>query len=207
MRTSLVFSAILASALFHTGIASAHAIWLAERHGTHAIVYGHGSTDEAYDPSKLKSVGARKADGTNLVVTPDIKADHVLLPLPEDAVVVTGFFDNGFWSKDANGKWINEPKSKVSGATEAGHYVKYLTAIVKPLGKAAEPQGMALEIVPLVDPLSLHAGQNLPLLILANGKPLAGAEIVAEYTTASEQPTIKSGTDGKATIKDRKSVV
>lgn len=198
--TASIMSLMLSASV---GTAFGHAIWLAERHGKFAIVYGHGGTDEAYDPAKLKSVNARKIDGNAAAATVEPKEDYALVNLDEDAAVVTGFFDNGFWSKGADGKWVNEPKSKVPGATEAGQYVKYLTAIVKPLGKAPEPQGLALEIVPQADPLALKAGDDLVIQVLAKGKPVEGAEVTGEYTTASEQPKLKTDADGKVTLKVR----
>jgi uncharacterized GH25 family protein len=36
----------------------------------------------------------------------------------------------------------------------------------------AEPAGMALEIVPEKDPTALHPGEELPVLVLRNGKPV-----------------------------------
>jgi uncharacterized GH25 family protein len=41
----------------------------------------------------------------------------------------------------------------------------------------AEPVGMALEIVPEVDPAALHAGAELPVRVLKNGQPFAGFPI------------------------------
>jgi nickel transport protein len=201
----LAAAATLASVML-SGLSSAafgHAIWFAERHGKTGVVYGHGGTDESYDPAKLKSVAARKADGTATEATIELKDGHAMVELAKDAAIVTGFFDNGFWSKGADGKWVNEPKSKVPGATEAGQYVKYATAIIKPLGKAPEPQGLALEIVAQSDPLALKSGDDLVIQVLANGKPVEGAEVTGEYTTASEQPKLKTDAEGKVTLKVR----
>ena len=203
MRISTALSTIAVSLLMSTTIASSHAIWLAERHGEATIVYGHGSTDEAYDPAKLKSISGTKLDGSPAQISLKPASDHVMLEIPEDTAIISGEFDNGFWSEGADGKWVNEPKNKVPNAKSAGHYIKYLTALLKPTGKAPVAKGLALEVLPLTDPLSLKAGDDLIIQVLANGKPVAGAEITAEYTTASEAEKLKTDADGKATIKIR----
>ncbi len=203
MRFSFVAAAAALSIFVVQNSASAHAVWFAERHGKTVLVYGHGGTDEAYDPAKLKLVTARKADGSAIDLKKEVQVDHVLLTLPENAAIISGFFDNGFWSKGGDGKWVNEPKNKVAGATESGQYLKYITTILRPLGKAPEPQGLALEVVAQSDPLTLKAGDDLVIQVLANGKPVEGAEVTAEYTTGDNDPKLKTDQDGKTTIKIR----
>jgi nickel transport protein len=203
MRKCFLLLASTALAILQAAQANAHGIWIAQRHGAFAIVYGHGASDEEYAPSKVTSLLARGADSKAREVAKIENADHVTFKPSDDTVLVTSTFDNGYWSEGADGKWVNKPKAEVPGAKQSGQYLKYATAILGPLGKAPEPQGLGLEIVASVDPTTLKAGDDLPLLILANGKPAEGAEITAEYTTASEVPAVKTGADGKITIKVR----
>ena len=46
-----VLAAVVAAMLAPS--AQAHGIWIAQRHGDQAIIYGHGATDEVYDPAKI----------------------------------------------------------------------------------------------------------------------------------------------------------
>ncbi len=129
-------------------VAGAHGIWIAERHGTQAVVYGHGASDEAYDPQKLKTVTARNGEGKDVAVEIRRQNDHALLGVSKDAVVVSGTFDNGFWAEGPDGKWVNKPKSEVPGAKQSSHSQKFAIAILDHLRRKPEPQGLPFEIVP-----------------------------------------------------------
>lgn len=203
MRNYLFLLASTAMAHLHVVAADAHGIWIAQRHGEYAIIYGHGASDEKYDPVRVTSLLGRSANSNSAEIVKQVNKDHVSFNPTEGTVLVTSTFDNGFWSEGADGKWVNKPRTEVPGAKQSGRYLKYATAIIGPLGEAPEPQGLAFEIVASVDPTTLKAGDDLPVLVLADGKPVEGVEVTAEYTTASEAPKIKTGADGKATIKVR----
>ncbi len=121
-------------------IAGAHGIWIAERHGTQAVVYGHGASDEAYDPQKLKTVTAKNGEGKDVAVEIKRQEDHALLSVPKDAVVVSGTFDNGFWAEGPDGKWVNKPKSEVPGAKQSSQSQKFAVAILDHLRKSQKPK-------------------------------------------------------------------
>lgn len=179
--------------------AVAHGIWIAQRHGELAIVYGHGASDEAYDPAKITAVAAH--DGEQAVpVTPVNRETHALVPMPERAPVLIATMDNGYWSQGADGKWVNKPKSEVPGAKQASRSLKHTVAILRHTHDAALPKGLRLEIVPAKDPTELQAGDPLEVLVLLNGEPLANAPVTTEYTTDSEAEPVRTGADGKATI-------
>lgn len=184
-------------------IAGAHGIWIAERHGTQAVVYGHGASDEAYDPQKLKTVKAKNVDGKEVAVEIVRKEDHALLRVPKDAVVVSGTFDNGFWAEGPDGKWVNKPKSEVPGAKQSSQSQKFAVAILDHLRKKPEPQGMPFEIVPLMDPTILKAGNELPVQVLFDGKPVEGVEVAADYVNDSHAAPVKTDAEGIARISIR----
>jgi uncharacterized GH25 family protein len=48
-------------------------------------------------------------------------------------------------------------------------------------GSAAEPVGLALELVPLAHPSALHPGDALRLRLLKDGRPLAGLAVAAHH--------------------------
>lgn len=184
-------------------VAGAHGIWIAERHGTQAIVYGHGASDEAYDPQKLKTVTARDVNGKDVAVEIKPQEDHVLLGVPKDAVVVSGTFDNGFWAEGPDDKWVNKPKSEVPGAKQSSQSRKFTVAILDHLRRKPEPQGLPFEIVPLMDPTILEAGNELPVQVLVDGKPVEGVEVAADYVNDSHAAPVKTDAEGIARIRIR----
>lgn len=184
-------------------VAGAHGIWIAERHGTQAVVYGHGASDEAYDPQKLKTVTARDVDGKELAVEIRRQEDHALLGVPGNAVVVSSVFDNGFWVEGPDGKWVNKPKSEVPGAKQSSQSRKFAVAILDHLRKKPEPQGLPFEIVPLIDPTILEAGNELPVQVLVDGKPVEGVEVAADYVNDSHAAPVKTDAEGIARIRIR----
>jgi len=193
-----LFAALALAATLAT--AQAHGIWVAERHGTQAIIYGHGASDESYEPAKLTSLVGRAADGSEVKITINKQADHILFEAPEEAVFIVSTFDNGYWSTGADDKLYNKPKDEVNGATEGGRYLKYSIALRGKIEGSIKPQGLEMEIVPLSDPSALKAGDKLDIQLLFNGKPLADVVVISEYTTDSDNKSIKTGPDGKATI-------
>jgi hypothetical protein len=70
------------------------------------------------------------------------------------------------------------------------HYSKSVVsageAVLKPV------EGMRLDIVPQKNPLDLKAGEALPVRVLFDGKPLAGAQIEADHEKVAV--TDKDGT-------------
>ena len=57
--------------------------------------------------------------------------------------------------------------------------------------------GAKMEIVPLKNPLTLKAGDKLPLLVLYEGKPLAGATVTAE---GIGKDALKTDANGRAEV-------
>lgn len=201
LRTSTAAALLLAS----LASASAHGIWIAQRHGDQAIVYGHGASDEAYDPAKLTSLAAATGDGK--AVAPDVSKakDHVTFSLPDSAVYVSATMDNGYWTERQDGSWVNKAKDEVTDARTAGRNFKHAVSLVGEPGGAPRPQGLPLEIVPLADPLHLHAGDTLEIKVLADGVPVADVPVTAEYTTDSEASPVRTDAEGKARITVRNS--
>jgi uncharacterized GH25 family protein len=121
------------------------------------------------------------------------------LPKDETMVLVAGSYDNGFWSQKPDEKWVNLPKSEVEGAKKSGRYMKYNTSILSGDYKAGTVIDAPLEIVALINPLTLQQGDTLPIQVYANGKPVADVEVAAEYVT-DEKTVVKTDKDGKAEI-------
>lgn len=200
MRRILLAASAVALLLGTAPDATAHGIWIAQRHGDLAIVYGHGASDEAYDPAKISQVIAHREDGSTVPVATENNESHALLSPPKDAAVVTAVMDNGYWSEGPDGKWVNKPKSEVEGAKQGGRYLKHAVAILAHTPLAAKTKGMALEIVPDRDPTELAAGDELPVTVLFNGAPLADTVLIQEYTTDSENKSVRTDAEGRASV-------
>lgn len=195
-------SAVAALALM-AGAASAHSVWIAQRHGVEAVVYGHGASDDSYDPAKVTSLVARAADGSAVKLSMEKHSDHVTFTHDEAAATVVIEFDNGYWSMDADKEWHNLPKDEVANARQGGHYVKYAVSYLQPSEGEIKPQGLKFEIVPLQDPLAAKMGDALPVQVLFDGAPAADVSVIAEYVTDSETIAAKTDADGKAVIEIR----
>jgi uncharacterized GH25 family protein len=68
--------------------------------------------------------------------------------------------------------------------------------------RVTRPLGMTLEIVPEKHPQALGGDRNLPLRILFNGRPLAGALVKLTDLDADAEPVAKlrTGSDGRVTM-------
>jgi uncharacterized GH25 family protein len=109
-------------------------------------------------------------------------------------------FDNGYWTKRADGSWVNEPRSKVPDAVEAGRYVKHHVAVLR--GDVSLPSlpAQPLQIVPLENPLTKKAGDALPVRVLLDGAPLAGAELIVDYINLDTLRAAPTDDDGRTTV-------
>lgn len=196
--TVLLGSAALA--LLLAGPVHAHAVWIAERVDAPTVVYGHGASDEGYDPAKVTEVLAIAADGTSSAAKTVAGQANVTLALPEGTAAVQLEFDNGFWSKGADGTWVNAPRSKVPGATEAGRYVKHHVAVLRGDVPLPPLPAQPLQIVPLENPLVKQAGDELPVRVLLEGAPLAGVELIVDYINLDSLKSAPTDADGRTSV-------
>jgi uncharacterized GH25 family protein len=196
MRSHFLALAVL---LAGTAGANAHGAWVAQRHGDLAVVYGHGAGDDAYKPEKVTAAKAATAAGEAREVRIVPQAKNALLDVPKDAATLTVVFDNGFWTKGADGKYVNKGKRDVPGGQGTSHSLKTNTTILAK-GTAPKAQGLPLEIVPLVDPLSLKMGDDLPVRVLYQGRPLSGVSLYPDYVNDGHAESGKTDADGRVTL-------
>jgi uncharacterized GH25 family protein len=68
-------------------------------------------------------------------------------------------------------------------------------------GPMTRPVGLTLELVPETDPYALAPGRSLVVRVLYEGKPLAGALVMAlDAASAHEPQRVRSGPDGRASF-------
>lgn len=196
-RLSIALTALAIS--IGSNPANSHGIWIAEHAGKSAIVYGHGAASDGYNTDKLKTFAGYDVAGAPLEITAIDLDDHVAFAKDSKIALVTAVLDNGHWTKDISGKWHNLPRNEVKDAESAGHYLKYTKAIFHEDANTLKPVGQPLEIIMLTNPLTLKAGDKLPVQVLMNGEPAPGAKLIAEYTTDSEN-SVKTDENGEAII-------
>ena len=117
---------------------SAHGVFIANRFDQKALVLGEGPTDNAYNPSCVKSVEAYDKNFSSMDVETVSYKDHIsIIPTDELGVTVT-FFDYGFFTKDSAGKMHQAPFAEVADAVKTTHAIKwnvnYWSPDVKPGG-------------------------------------------------------------------------
>ena len=110
-------------------------------------------------------------------------------PLKAGTYRVTATYQPTFWVKNAQGKWSQNNMTQVPDATYCEQSQMYGKSIVQvgdrfDLAAATRPVGQELEIVPMANPNTVAAGKLLPLQVLYQGKPLAGATVVATADSA-----------------------
>lgn len=177
----------------------AHGVWVAKRHDKVHIVYGEGASDNAYPPAKVKRVRGFGVGGGAVDVAAQPMVDHVQLAPAADAAIIAVNFDNGYWSKDAEGKSINKPMNEVPGATGGNLVLKYNVTYLDAKAHPREIEGLDIQIVPSVNPAGLGMGDKLEVLVLRDGKPLADAPVIIDVVNDPET-TINTGADGKAVL-------
>ena len=112
--------------------------------------------------------------------------------LKKGSYIVSATYKPTFWSKDAAGKWAQKNLAERPEAVSCQQSQMFGKAVVVVDGGADEtaisrPVGQTLEIVPLANPNSLQPGQALPVQILYQGEPLAGATVTATSDTFAER--------------------
>lgn len=192
------------SALLATSIVTqvqAHAIWIAERHDSLAIVYGDLS-DQGYDTKYVENLVAKNANLSNGEITRNDQEDHVLFTVGEDVAYASAEYVRGYSTKDKDGKRFNLPKNEVENAVKSGYYVKFASHIASTLNETPKLQGIKLEILPLENPTKLIPGSALTIQVFFDGKPLSGAKVYGDYVT-DHVNTYTTDSEGKVTIKVR----
>lgn len=205
VRPSLLACAV-ASSLWLTTDAQATSVWITERTGALTLVLGEGSVDDAYDPSQVLKVTATDKDGKPVAVTVKPQAHNVVIEPAPGAAAVAVWFDDGLWAETPDGKWFSVSRAQARDRSIYKHrYMRYTTTILGPLSPQAlgKPHGQKLEVVPLVDPLTLKKGDKLPVRVLMDGKPLAGATVCSDYVTDPRDEAAVTDRFGKTLVEVR----
>ncbi len=180
--------------------ALSHGAWVDERWGELAVIYGHGAGDDGYDPAKVVKATAINADGSKLPLKMEPAANHMLLKPDGEPALIAIEFDNGYWSEDANGKWLNKPKSEVPGAKQASHTIKNSIALIHAHGTLPAFPPQPLQILPLDNPIGLKPGERYRVRVLFEGKPLEGKEVMLDYVGLPDLVSAKTDAQGETEV-------
>lgn len=192
-------------AIFFFGFQQAfsHDTWLEPKENGLIVAYGHGDKRDAYDPEKVKEAKAFDCKGEAFPVEIGRQKEAALLSSKEKPTTVTVLFDGGYGVKTTDG-WKKITKREAAGKftiVEALKSRKYAKALLTPCEAFSKPVGLVFEIVPEKDPFAIKPGEQLPITVLLDGKPVEGAVIRAGEAGHSEsKDTLKSDKDGKASV-------
>lgn len=178
----------------------AHGAWLVDRLDSPTVIYGHGAHEDGYNPKKVTWIKGYTNNNQTINIEKKDTDKNTLLKIPNHTAYVGFVFDNGYWTKNDQGKWKNLPKTQVQGAKHGGHYLKYALAVLKANVHVQPIKELRLQIIPLSNPLKKKAGDKLDILLLHNGKPLADGKIIRDYVNMSHENEIITDNEGKATI-------
>ncbi|OCG07492.1 hypothetical protein A9G13_04440 [Gilliamella sp. wkB178] len=178
---------------------SAHGIWIANRVDQKQIVLGEGPLDNGYKAENIKQINAYTSDWSAISIQHKAHSNYVTVEPTDKTAVVTIAFDYGYWSKNAQGKYVNLPMDKVAGATNGTHAIKYSVNYLASVNQPKMIENIPLQIVPKVDPTKLKRGDNLPITVYKDGKPLADTPVIIDVVSNLDK-TIKTDAKGEASI-------
>lgn len=198
MNTPKWLAALCAAclAVMTAGAAGAHDLWLAPATATPdagktltiLVGFGHefpaNRVDQQVRPGMIESVTALGPDGKTTPLAKVSESEYKLAADAPGAYMVSARMKPGFFSR-AQGGMKRGNKKQVSGVEKCMFFRMIANA---PLWVGdAEPQAppapadQALQVVPRGDVTKLKAGDELPVQVLFNGQPLAGARLRATY--------------------------
>jgi nickel transport protein len=186
---------ILSLLLLLTANASAHDLWVQKTGDKLALMFGHVGRLETYKPEWVTDV--RAYDRLRKPVQLEVKNEKEMVALisKKETAMVSLVLDSGCWIKTVDG-WRNISKRGITDYIEASHFIEPVKTIFRWSERFTRPVGTRLEIVPLKNPLILKTGENLPIKVIFEGNPLAGAVV-----TSHGDPTgIRTGKGGCAQV-------
>lgn len=199
MQKKAILTAVLA---LTAPLAWSHGAWVAQRLDAPTVVYGHGASDEAYNPEKVTFVQAFDEDGKAVDVKVE-KTEQNVRFAKEGFASVALVMDNGYWTKQKDGKWVNQPKNEVKEAESASHSIKTAIGVVghtHHLPALADLSSLPLVVLPQVEALESHMGDEVEVMVYYQGQPVEGVDIIGDYVGDSETVVAKTNAEGKAKI-------
>jgi len=180
------------------GSANAHQLWVEKNDDSYTIA--RGVLDERLDPYKPDSVMAFVAIGADGTVIPAAKVQRSDEPemarfrIAEQVSMVAVTCDWGYRVNTTKGKKLlrrSEAKKEGLKIISAFFSTQYSKIFYEEGSGNTKPAGLKLELIPLKDPLGINEGDELPVQVFFDGKPLAN--VVITGGSKEEIPTDNNG--------------
>jgi len=199
-RYPAILSATLIAALA-TSAAHAHGIWFAERGRHTAMVYGIGADD--LDMVKrlpqVEAIAAFDAAYRPITATLRVAGPVVLVDAVTKPVLIAAVLQNGTWSRKGTAEFVKGGRDTMPDATLSEKTVKYAVSIQGPLPRTIPAlPGQRLQIVPAAIPTT--RGTPLTYTILYDGRPVAGARVIADMLGDPDATETATTADGTVTL-------
>lgn len=184
--------------------ASAHDIWLTPGPSGGVLVhYGHPHEPEMPSADKLMSLSAYEpARVLPLTAKAEPGSAPVLKAAFEGEALVAASYDNGYWVRLEDGSYRNASKRMLPEARKSLWSVKFAKAALVPSAPWDRVVGQPLEIVPLEAPAA--ASGKIKVKVLFEGRPLAGASVVAtdgaNFKSEADQAQAATDAEGIAVV-------
>ena len=197
----LIFAAVLLMSLGQ--VVQAHNLWLnPENHypavGTTVdigIGWGHtypaGRVDQEVKEGRVEAISAVDPDGQTVELTQASAALYKLKVEKAGAYLIIARIKPGVFTMTPEGRKWGDKKAVANPVKCTNFHLEAKTVIIAG-GKdknLSYPTGQPLEVILLTSPHELKGGDQLPVKVLFEGKPLSGASIRATYA-GFEEPDI-----------------
>lgn len=181
----------------------AHHLWVSKNDDLYAVCRGlMPERLDAYEPSKVVEI---KAIGKDSSILPFHRQDEnhgAFFKTDQDLAMVTVRCDWGHRVNTTQGKKLMTRQE----AEQAGFRIidsffstQFCKSLFAESSEITKPADIMFEIVPVENPFEKEVGEQLPVMVIFEGKPLADASV---YTEKGQE--IKTNQDGVALIKIEK---
>ena len=154
---------------------------------------GHEGKLEGYSAEKVKTISAIDVNGAPLTVWRTMDDDKMQIRAEGMPAMLLMHFDNGIYTRTAEGDSVNVPMSQVEDPISAVNAIKYHKTISLWTEVVTEAQGQPFEVVPMSGEAP-KAGQPMKVKVLIDGLPAEDIEIGTGENTSET----KTDADGMA---------
>jgi uncharacterized GH25 family protein len=112
---------------------------------------------------------------------------------------VTEYLDEIGADADLRHLWNDRPEPKRWREIYTKH-AKSFVLVDRTDDSWKEPLRLGLEVMPLVDPTSLHTGDTMPIRLVESGKPLANFSVGVVHEADSHGTILKTDSDGRVAV-------
>lgn len=192
-------------------LAQAHYPWLnlqrytldAGRSANLTIGWGHAFPDDGFmKKDRLEELYILSSDGTKFNTEAKSELEFAsVTPLEAGAYLVVGQQKGGYWTRTAMGG-RSQSKAGLDNVINCSFSVNTMKAVLNvgnTGGKVDTVVGHHLEIMPLVNPITLKVNDYLLIRVLLNGKPYNGTfnATFAGFSSESDVFAYTAKTDGE----------